>query len=57
MSGLLNFVDNNQETLQQMALLAYLRDPDQGEPFLQAITAYKVWNGIKIQKLLGQKRV
>ena len=42
MASLLNFVDQNAETLQQMALLAYLKEPDVGEPLLQAITTYKV---------------
>lgn len=42
MSSILNFVDANADTLQQMALLAYLKDPDMGEPLLQAITTYKV---------------
>ena len=42
MSALLNLVDQNADTLQQMALLAYVKDPDVGEPFLEAITTYKV---------------
>ena len=42
MSTLLNFVDQNAETLQQMALLAYLKEPDVGEPLLEAITTYRV---------------
>ena len=42
MSTLFNFVDQNADTLQQMALLAYVKDPEVGEPFLEAITTYKV---------------
>ena len=42
MANLLGFVDQNADTLQQMALLAYLKEPDVGEPLLQAITTYKV---------------
>ena len=42
MSALLNLVDQNADTLQQMALLAYVKDPEVGEPFLEAITTYKV---------------
>ena len=42
MSALLNLVDQNADTLQQMALLAYVKDPELGEPFLEAITTYKV---------------
>ena len=42
MANLLTFVDQNADTLQQMALLAYLKEPDVGEPLLQAITTYKV---------------
>jgi len=41
-------MDQNADTLQQMALLAYIKDPEVGEPFLEAITTYKVgkavWN-------------
>ena len=42
MAALLNLVDQNADTLQQMALLAYVKDPEVGEPFLEAITTYKV---------------
>ncbi len=42
MSALFNFVDKNADTLQQMALLAYVKDPEMGEPYLDAITTYKV---------------
>ena len=51
MANLLNFVDQNADTLQQMALLAYLKEPDVGEPLLQAITTYKV-SFIEISKEL-----
>ena len=51
MSTLLNLVDQNADTLQQMALLAYVKDPEVGEPFLEAITTYKVgksvWNYVR----------
>ena len=72
MSTLLNLLDQNADTLQQMALLgkylwltfgtinfcfwhlciiwltAFVKDPEVGEPLLEAITTYKVgkavWN-------------
>ena len=68
MSTLLNLLDQNADTLQQMALLgkysrfasfgvcinfflnltAFIKDPEVGEPLLEAITTYKVgkavWN-------------
>jgi len=46
MANLLGFVDQNADTLQQMALLAYLKEPDVGEPLLQAITTYKVGRSV-----------
>ena len=39
---LASFLDKNGDTLQQMALLAYLREGDEAKPFLEAITAAKV---------------
>ena len=67
MATLLNFMDQNADTLQQMALLgkkrsnheiwvifhftfltAYIKDPEVGEPFLEAITTYKVSNNLEI---------
>ena len=46
MANLLGFVDQNADTLQQMALLAYLKEPDVGEPLLQAITTYNVGRSV-----------
>lgn len=60
MSTLLNFVDKNADTLQNMALLAYVKDPEVGEPFLEAITAYKVsksvWNFVSKEDKIEQAR-
>merc|ERR1712110_261011 len=53
MSALLNLVDQNADTLQQMALLAYVKDPEVGEPFLEAITTYKV--GKSVWKLVSKE--
>merc|ERR1711997_103059 len=53
MSALLNLVDQNADTLQQMALLAYVKDPEVGEPFLEAITTYKV--GKSVWKVVSQE--
>jgi hypothetical protein len=53
MSALLNLVDQNADTLQQMALLAYVKDPELGEPFLEAITTYKV--GKSVWKVVSQE--
>ncbi len=39
-----DFVDKNGSTLQNMALLAYLRKGDRCKPFLEAITAAQVTN-------------
>jgi hypothetical protein len=50
MANLLNFMEKNSDTLQQMALLAYLKDPDVGEPFLEAITTFKVCFIILLKK-------
>ena len=36
-------LDNHGDTLQQMALMAYLKDEDAAKPYLQAITAARVW--------------
>ncbi len=36
------FVDKNGDTLQQMALLAYLKRGEQAQPFLEAVTTAKV---------------
>ena len=52
MSALLNLVDQNADTLQQMALLAYVKDPELGEPFLEAITTYKVSNFFWLDKFI-----
>merc|ERR1711971_218400 len=53
MAALLNLVDQNADTLQQMALLAYVKDPEVGEPFLEAITTYKV--GKSVWKLVSKE--
>lgn len=39
---LLDIINNHGDTLQQLALLAYLSKGEQGKPFLQATTAAKV---------------
>merc|ERR1711971_807619 len=60
MSALLNLVDQNADTLQQMALLAYVKDPELGEPFLEAITTYKVaksvWKVVSQEDKIEQAR-
>jgi len=60
MSALLNLVDQNADTLQQMALLAYVKDPELGEPFLEAITTYKVgksvWKAVSQEDKIEQAR-
>merc|ERR1711862_147049 len=60
MAALLNLVDQNADTLQQMALLAYVKDPEVGEPFLEAITTYKVakstWKLVSQEDKIEQAR-
>eukprot|EP00088_Acartia_fossae_P042810 TRINITY_DN4503_c0_g2_i10.p1 TRINITY_DN4503_c0_g2~~TRINITY_DN4503_c0_g2_i10.p1 ORF type:complete len:103 (-),score=50.43 TRINITY_DN4503_c0_g2_i10:338-646(-) len=43
LSGL---VDKNGETLQQAALLAYLKQGEEAQPFLEAITAARLCNQV-----------
>ena len=39
-----NFMDANGDTLQNAALLAYLKNGDEAKPFLEAVTTTKVWD-------------